>query len=257
MGISNTSSIDYSKDLDVVHCTVDISLIGNNRLFDRLQLHKLFISEVTDIFNKYGVRYEIEPLQGLGGGGIGEGLISVLRSLWHQKMIHDFIISSVKLLFSRYVIGFIQKQFSKVDRTVPRMMIFLKITTDKELTKEYETYMDSAVIDRLLNLRRISSAIFNILSKNYPMFLFDQTIRASIYSKSFRVSYFVPHEMHQSFEGKGIEKTIKSMKIKEGTDSEYSLLNNFIVKKTERKTKFMMHGFVSEQKIKYRYYPAF
>lgn len=245
---------NYIEDLNTVYCSIDISLAGNNQLFDRLQLHNLFTNEITKFLDEYGVKYEIEPLAGLGGGGIAESLLNLLRDLWHQKLFHEFIISSIKLLFSKYVISFMRIQFYAIDNKSPRMMICFRLKIDKELTKADERFLDKAVIDRLLNLRKISQVAFDRISAKHPMFLFDQKIGISIYSKSFRVIYSILHERQNKFNDFRLKKAIQSFKIKNNTDVQYGFLRGLAMTKSERDMKFERGFFLSSGKMKTSYF---
>src|SRR5437868_14806075 len=121
-----------SDSLEIVYCSVDIALGGNNILFDREKISTLFTQQLTEYLKKYGVKYEIEPLRGLGGGG-GGSVTAVLYQLWQQHWILGYIIASIRFLFNHYSTVASSKIFYKYDDSKPRMQIFLRLKSEEKI----------------------------------------------------------------------------------------------------------------------------
>lgn len=240
--------------LNTVYCQVDISLSGNNYLFDRVKLHKKFTKEMTQYLKTYGVKYKVEPLSGLGGGGVGEGLLFLLKTMWDQRGILGVIFTIFRLISNHVFMANFLKLFYKVDHTKPRMKIFLRLKTDDQYGERELNYLNGDLINRILNLQGLSEGLFNLLTTNHPLFLFDQEIRASIYSKSFRVLYSIPHEMQNKFNTFRVRRFIQALRIKDMQDIEYGFPNNLFAVRTESKLIYNNLGSFMKDRTSKTYY---
>ena len=237
-------------DLDIVYCSVDISLSGNNVLFNRLKIHKLLTAEIVQFLERYGVKHKIEPLSGLGGGG--ESLLTLIKELWRQEWFFKFLFSILKLFLVQIIIKN-RGIFYKVSRNKPRLEIFFRIQTDRKISSLDDSSLNKNLKARLLNLQNISEELFKILSEKHPLFLFDQQIRASVYSRSFRISYFIPYERQGGFNQSRLTRLINSLVITNNTDFSYSFLRGLIISRNERSMTYNHGGLITSSKSRQYY----
>lgn len=171
-------TVDSSK---IIECYIDLSDYGNNYLFDRAAINKIISKDVSAYMDKYGLKYEILPLGGKGGGGgifrlFGEGL----KIAWDNREYIEAILALIKIAIKipRFIY-FLLNQTSFTEK--PRVDINLGIELKDEVSawERNMPFLNMYLAKKMLSLKQISDDLYDYLSDKYTLFKFDRSL--SIY----------------------------------------------------------------------------
>lgn len=247
MGGLGFSAIDLNE-LDLVYCRVYFSMWGNGDLFNKQELEENLTNEAISYLGRLGVSCKAEMPSQMGGGGF-DGLFEGLRFAWEHR---DFIAigSALISLVKSYARILLSK---KIDISKPRMDVVLRLKIKDQFNNSQKNSINKLLIGRLINLKNLNDALCKVLTEKYPIIIFDQSLKLSIYSRSFRISYSIPKENQTLFNEFRLIRLFKSLKIKENRDCSYNFTKWLSISRLDRKTKYENEFWVTDSKSK-KYY---
>lgn len=199
---------------DIVHCYIDLSDNGNNLLFNRSFIHTELSKRVSRIFNRYGIKYEIEPLGDKGGGGgvIMSVFWEIINAVWREIVTMPPIIIP---LLARYKLG------GSLSRNMARVDIELSIRSNEQCPDEDIFITSKWMGEKLIELKYLSDVICRELSSRYSLFKYDQGFELSLPSLEFWVRYKINSEQQNIFNTYRIIRLFKALKIRKKFFSTY------------------------------------
>jgi hypothetical protein len=221
----------YKRDINTIHCYVDLALEGNNQLFSREVIHKKFSEAIKDCFEKYGLDYEIKELAGRGGGGGGaQTLMEILKLALETQGIIGLALAVWQIFFD------MRKMFKSMlirmiaqERT--RAMINLSFETAEDWKDKSLGY---TLGTRLIVSKRICDEICQNLKAKFPIIDIDQSFSLFINPRSFSVHYELPAENQNIFNTFRLMRLFKGLIIKDNIYTNYKFRTIFI-KRTDGK----------------------
>lgn len=235
--MKKTNTDDYLGDLDTVYCSVDLNLIGNNTLFQRELIHKIITKDIAKFFTENGINYQLNKLQGLGGGGGGFSyLYELIMAAWNKRDLIELVWSCLTII--KFLPRIIRSRITNsINKERPRIILLLGLKLDENRIIN-KPELDNLLKNRLINLKRIGNHLSTSLSTKYPLFLFDQDLQASIPSLSFQVRFSFNVENNSDFNTWRYFKIIEPMDILPNIDLTYSF-NKYTISKFERHTDYL------------------
>ena len=209
----------HLNELDIIYCYIDIALDENNLLFNRVVIHDNLSEDVTELFNQYGLSFEILGLAGLGGGAL-ESLWQAIKFAWDNNGFIGILITLSTSILNKIV-----------HQDKPTIIISLSLKTKDNMCNP----TNSELSKRLINLKYINDSICNKLSIKYPIFKFDQMFGLSIDHRHFSVRYLLKNQQQNMLNNLRLLRLFKSINVRRNTFCNYTFIRWFLIKRTDGK----------------------
>lgn len=235
----------FKRDINTIHCYVDLSQDGNNAMFNREVVHEKFSKEVGSCLKKYGLEYKIEPLGEMGGGA--ETLLEVLKFAWENKGLVGVVIVLIKMILD--IPQYINRRLNtRISLQKPKVLIHLGLETKQDC-------VDENLGLRLTNLKLLNDEICNKLADKYPVFKFDQSFGLFICPRRFSIRYHLDSERQNVVNSYRLLRLFKSLQIRDNYYSTYTFTKWLFITRLEGELN--IEGNVKLRKLRKKYYLLF
>lgn len=225
--------LKLEKDLSLVEFYIYSPSPNDFALINRDKFYPIVVKEIEEYFLKNGIDARwLGPVDG-GGGGF-ETLLEIIKKIWENKDIIEFLLSLIGF-FKNRVIGFASK---KVSDNKISLDIGLSVSSDENIDGIPDEISNSFLTLKLKNLLLISNDLAEFISAKHGFLSINTNFEATVRSQDFIISFSLIKEQMKDINVARYLKIIENAKIRFGKVIRYSVTNLWLIKREEGEISF-------------------
>ncbi|MBP9819116.1 hypothetical protein KBC79_00035 [Candidatus Woesebacteria bacterium] len=237
---SQNNYYNFDKELSKVEFYIHAPRPNDFSLINRDKFYPLVVKEIEKYFTNNGVNAKwIGPVDG-GGGGM-ESLIEIIKNVWENKDIFEFIIAFFGF-FKNQLINIATKS---VNHNKITLDIGLSIHCDSNSGNVSKADLDFLLREKMKNLLLISNDLADFISSKHGFMSINTNFEATIRAQNFMISFSLNSDQRKVINIARYLNIIDNSRIRVRKIIRYTVTKLLLIKREEGEIDFSGRSSIS------------